>query len=119
MAINKIASFNEKAETLFRPLLEKYGYSLEKKEIHELYGKEWSAHHIYLNEIAKLKIEIKQEPYYVDYGFSIFIYKLGTEEFNLLCNVPHENQDAEDAFLRIYCDKLFSDQSIFEIIRGK
>ena len=119
MATNKIDSFDEKAEILFRPLLQKYGYVLEQKKINELNGQKWSTHHIYLNNKAKLKIIIKQEPYYTDYGFSFFIFKLGTDKYNILYNVPHEKQDKEDAFLNKACEELFLSQEVIDIISGK
>jgi hypothetical protein len=119
MTSNKIDNFNEKAEILFRPLLEKYGYILKEKKINEINGQKWSTHHIYINNKAKLKIEIKQEPYYTDYGFSFFIHKLGTDKYNILYNVPHEKQDKEDKFLEKACDDLFASPEIIDIISGK
>ena len=119
MTTNKIDNFNEKGETLFRPLLEKYGYTLEDKKINEINGQKWSIHHIYVNEKTRLKVVIKQEPYYSDYGFSFFIHKLETEKYNILYNVPHEKQDMEDKFLDKVCDDLFSNQELVDIISGK
>lgn len=60
-----------------------------------------------------------QEPYYTDYGFSFFIYKLGTVEYNILCNVPHEKQDIEDHFLNKAYDELFSTSETVDLISGK
>ncbi len=119
MTTNKIDNFNEKAEILFRPLLEKYGYTLEEKKINEINGQKWSIHHIYINTKSKLKIVIKQEPYYTDYGFSFFIHKLGTDKFNVLYNVPHEKQDKDDKFLIKACDDLFSRTDLVDLINGK
>lgn len=119
MTINKIDNFNEKAETLFRPLLEKYGYALKEIKINELNGQKWSTHHVYINNKANLKIVLKQEPYYTDYGFSFFIYKLGTDKYNILYNVPHEKQDKEDKFLNKACDDLFSRTDLVDLISGK
>jgi hypothetical protein len=119
MTTNKIENFNEKAEILFRPLLEQYGYSLEEKKINEINGQKWSTHQIYINNKAKLKIVIKQEPYYADYGFSFFIYKLGTDKYNILYNVPHEKQDKEDKFLNKACDDLFGSPELIDLISGK
>ena len=99
MATDKIDNFNENAEPLFRPKLEKYGYDLDRIIVYYIKGQKWSTHHVYINNSADLKIIIKQEPYYSDYGFSFFIYKLGTDECNILYNVPHEKQDKEDNFL--------------------
>jgi hypothetical protein len=119
MTTNKIDNFNEKAEMLFRPLLEKYGYILVEKKINEINGQKWSTHHIYINRKAGLKIVIKQEPYYTDYGFSFFIHKLGTDKYNILYNVPHEKQDKEDEFLKKACDDLFSRTDLIDLISGK
>ena len=119
MTKNKIDNFNERAEMLFRPLLEKYGYTLKQVKINDHYGQKWSTHHIYINDKAKLKIEIKQEPYYTDYGFSFFIYKVGTDQYNILCNVPHEQQDEEYNFLIKVCDDLFSNAEMVDLINGK
>jgi hypothetical protein len=119
MTTSKIDNFNEKAQILFRPLLEKYGYTLEERKINEINGQKWSIHHIYINNSDRLKIVIKQEPYYTDYGFSFFIYKLGTDKYSILYNVPHEKQDREDKFLDKVCADLFSSPEIIDIISGK
>lgn len=119
MTTNKIDNFNDKAEILFRPLLEKYGYLLREKKVNELHGQKWSAHHIYCNIEKKLKIVIKQEPYYTDYGFSFFLHKVGTEEYNILYNVPHERQDNDDKFLTKASEDLFSHPEMVDLISGK
>jgi len=117
--MNKIDNFNKKGEALFRQILESYGYTLSEKKINELNGQEWSIHHIYVNNKAGLKIVIKQEPYYTDYGFSFFIHKLGTDEYNILCNVPHEKQDREDKFLDNACKDILSSPELVDMISGK
>jgi hypothetical protein len=119
MATHKIDNFNENAEPLFRLKLEKYGYQLDRIIVFYIKGEKWSTHHIYINNIADLKIIIKQEPYYSDYGFSVFIFKLGTEEYNILYHVPHEIQDKEDKFLYKAYNDLFSSQEILDLISGK
>ncbi len=119
MTLNKIDNFNQKGEALFRPLLEKYGYMFGEKKINEINGQKWSTHHIYINEKARLKVVIKQEPYYTDYGFSFFIHKLGTDKYNILYNVPHEKQDKEDKFLDKVWDDLFSNPELADMISGK
>ena len=118
MTMNKIESFNEKGEMLFRPILESYGYTLTDKKINELHGQMWSIHHIYMNNKTRLKIVIKQEPYYTDYGFSFFIHKHGTEEYNILCNVPHEKQYRDDNFLNKACKDIFSSPELIDLISG-
>ncbi len=64
--MDKIDNFNIKAENLFRPELEKNGYTLDEIKIGEINGEKWSTHHIYINNKSNLKIIIKQEPYYTD-----------------------------------------------------
>jgi hypothetical protein len=61
MTMNKIDNFNKNGEALFRPILERYGYTLNEKKINEISGQKWSVHHIYVNNMAGLKIIIKQE----------------------------------------------------------
>ena len=117
--MDKIESFNEKGELIFRPFLEKFGYSIDQVIINYLNGRKWSVHHIYLNRALRLKIVLRQEPYYTDYGFSIFIHKLGTEEYNILFNMPHENQDHEDRFLSTICEQLLANTETIELITGK
>lgn len=119
MAVNKIDSFNEKAEIVFRTLVEKYGYVLSEIRVNELNGQKWSTHHIYINSEKNLQIEIKQEPYYTDYGFSFFIFKMGTKEYNILYQVPHEKQDNEDTFLLKAHEDLFSTEETTDLISGK
>ena len=117
--LTKIDRFNEKAQAVFRPLLEEYGYILEEIKVNKLNGQDWSAHHIYLNKTTNMKVVIKQEPYYTDYGFSFFIHKLQSNEYNILYNIPHERQDNEDEFIRVACHKLFSSPEMTDIISGK
>jgi hypothetical protein len=119
MRTNKIDSFDEKAQTLFRNLITDYGYTLEGKDLFELNGMKWSTKHVYINRDTDLKIEIRQEPCYTDYGFSFFIYNLKTDEYNILCNVPHEVQDKEDKFLWRAHQKLFSSSEAIDLISGK
>jgi hypothetical protein len=117
--MNKIENFNIEGEKLFHPVLKTYGYTLKEKIVTELNGIIWAVNHIYENERNKLKIEIKQEPYYTDYGFSFFLYKIHTTEYNILCNVPHENQDKEDKFLKIVCEEIFKNEKAIDLISGK
>ena len=118
MSADKIDNFNEKATTVFQPTLEKYGYHLEELKINYVNGHKWSTHHIYINKQANLKIIIKQEPFYTDYGFSFFIYDLSTGQYNILYNVPHEKQDEGDTFLNTAYDELFSSQETMDLISG-
>ena len=119
MANDKIESFDEKAKTLFRNLITDYGYVLEDTNPFELNGMKWSTKHVYVNQDRNLKIEIQQEPYYTDYGFSFFIYNLKTGEYNILYNVPHEIQDKEEKFLFKAHQDLFSSAEAIDLISGK
>jgi hypothetical protein len=111
--------FNQKAITLFQQTLESYGYIREEVEIKEINGARWSTHLTFVNPAANLKIIIKQEPCYTDYGFSFFIYKLGTNQYNILYNVPHERQDGEGNFLNTAYEDLFSTPETLDLITGK
>ncbi|HSU28867.1 MAG TPA: hypothetical protein VLJ68_10825 [Chitinophagaceae bacterium] len=119
MTIDKIDSFDEKAELLFRNLISDYGYTLEGKNLFELNGMKWSTKHVYINSDTHLKIEIQQAPYYTDYGFSIFIYNLRTDEYNILYNIPHDSHDEEDKFLVRAHQTLFSSSEAIDLISGK
>lgn len=119
METNKIDNFNQIAKALFRPLMNKYGYELKEIKINELNGSKWSTHHVYINNKKNLRVEIKQEPYYTDYGFSFFIYKIGTNEYNILYNVPHEKQDIEDRFIKKAYEDLTSNQEMIDLISGE
>ena len=119
MEENRIDHFNNIAKKLFKILVDEYGYILDEIKINDLNGMKWSTHHIYINSLKNLKIEIKQEPYYTDYGFSFFIYKMGTDEYNILCNIAHEKQDKEGNFLLKAYKDLFSTEETLEIISGK
>jgi hypothetical protein len=119
MTIDKIDIFKEKATNLFQNLITDYGYTLEEVSVFEYSGMKWSTTLVYINTQNNLKIEIEQAPYYTDYGFSFFIYKIGTEEYNLLYNVPHETQDTQDNFLLKAHKDLFSRDETVELISGK
>ena len=118
MSADKIDNFNEKASALFRPTLEQCGYLLEEIKINYLNGRKWSTHHLYINKQANLKVIIQQEPFYTDYGFSFFIYDLGSGQYNILYNVPHEKQDDGDHFLAMAYKELFSTQETMDLISG-
>jgi hypothetical protein len=111
--------FIQKANTLFRPALEKYGYLLEDVKVNIINGIRWSAHITYINTAADLKIILKQEPYYTDYGFSFFIFKPGMKQYNILYNVPHDKQDKENDFLTEVYEDLFTTPETGDLITGK
>jgi hypothetical protein len=108
MATNNFNNFNQKVKDLFQPALEKYGYALADVKIYEIKEVIWSIRFIFINSEAELRIEIEEAPRYSDYGFSFFIYKLGTKEYNILYNVPHERQDKDDNYLNMAYEDLFS-----------
>ncbi len=115
---DKLENFKKVAPIIFKDLVDKYGYTLDEVKTNQLNNQDWSVHLIYTNKDKGLKIIIKQEPFYTDYGFSFFIYKLGTEEYNILCNVEHHRQDTEDKFLaKAYID-LFTTKETLDIITG-
>ncbi|MFM2386880.1 MAG: hypothetical protein RL660_1637 [Bacteroidota bacterium] len=117
--MNKLQNFNLEAEKLFQPILANHGYTLVERTITQLHGQDWSAKHVYIHNKNKLRVEITQEPYYSDYGFSFTIFNTTNDECNMLCNVPHENQDKEDKFLVSVCDEIFSNEELVNIIEGK
>lgn len=119
MEEDKIDQFNTIAKDVFNSLTTKYGYILTEIKTNEVKGMKWSAHHIYINKTKSLKIEIRQEPYYSDYGFSFFIYKIGTKQYNILYNIPHEKQDKELKFLQKAYADLFSNKETLNIISGE
>ena len=118
MSADKIDNFNEKATTVFRSTLEKCGYRLEEIKVNYINGHKWSTHHIYIKKQPNLKIIIKQEPFYTDYGFSFFIYDLVSGQYNILYNVPHEKQDNGENFLYMAYEELFSTQETMDLISG-
>ncbi len=119
MAANKIDNFNEVSPLLFVPLLKKFGFELKETRTFYHNNQKWAAHHNYINKSAKLKIVIMQEPYYTDYGFSFYLYNTSKSEYNILYNVPHEDQDQGDLFLQKACDNIFSNKESIDMISGK
>lgn len=104
---------------VFRPLVTRFGYFLQEVRANELNGTQWSSHHIYSNSAAGLKIEIRQEPFYKDYGFSILIFNERLDEFNILYNVPQEKQDSDGTYWQKAADDLFSSDDVLNMISGK
>ncbi len=119
MEPTKIDIFNKIAEIAFRPLLEEYGYLLKEILIKDVKGVKWSTTHIYINSKSDLKVELTQAPFYTDYGFTFFLYKLGTDKYNILYNVPHEKQDNEGYFIKRACTDLFKNSDIVSMVSGK
>ena len=74
MTMNKIVQFRSIAPDLFDNLRSDHGYNLIETKVNQRNdGMDWSIQLIYVNDDKQLKIVIKQEPYYTDYGFSFFI----------------------------------------------
>jgi len=119
MESTKIDSFNKIAEITFHPLLEEYGYLLKEILTKEVKGFKCSSTHIYINTRSGLKVELIQAPFYTDYGFTFFLYKLGTDKYNILYNVPHEKQDNEGHFIKRACAELFNNPDIISLLSGK
>jgi len=119
MKINKLEQFNLMGKEIFRPLSDDFGYTRGEAEVYELDGSPWSTKYVYLNTDKMLKIEILQEPYYTDYGFSFLIYNLNSDDYNIICNVPHEKQDSEGKFLYDAAKEIFGSPKIMKIIKGE
>lgn len=115
---DKLENFKRVAPGLFKDLVEKYGYTLDEIKTNQLNNQDWSVHLIYTNQEKNLKVIIKQEPYYTDYGFSFFIYKPGTQEYNILCNVEHHRQDPENNILLKAYNDLFMNKETLDLISG-
>jgi hypothetical protein len=107
-------NFDKIARQLFLNLISNYSYILASSEL-----KQFNVRHIYENHSIKRRIEILNETYSVDYGFSLFIYNLTNGEYNILYNVPHEHQDEDCNFLVKAHDELFSILEIVGLISGK
>ena len=117
--ITKIESFKETVPKAFRTLVDSYGYILMEMKTNKLNGQDWSVHFIYVNREKGLKIIIKQEPYYTDYGFSFVVHKIENDEYNILYHVEHHLQDNENIFLSKAAEDLFSNRMTLDMISGK
>jgi len=92
---DKIALFEQKAPLLFRVLIDDFGYELNQVKTIYLNRQKWAIHYIYTHTAKSLKIIIRQEPCYTDYGFSFFIYNLENGGHNILYHVEHHKQDKD------------------------
>lgn len=119
MEATRIDTFKELAPKLFQVLVDDFGYILEETKISRHWDQDWSVHLIYINKERNLKIVVMQEPYYTDYGFSFFIYNTNNDEYNILYNVAHEDQDEENSFLIKAREDLFSTSESLDMISGK
>ena len=115
---DKINLFEQRAPQLFRVLIDEFGYELnEVKTIYHT-GIKWAVHYIYSNIEKKLKIIIKQEPCYTDYGFSVLIFDTKTGNYNILYHIEHHLQDKKFNFLTRASQKLFLSQDTVALING-
>jgi len=96
-----------------------FGYELNKVDNSLNEDFLWSTRHFYENKKLQQIVEVRQEPHYVDYGFSVFLWKSDLQDRKLLCHVPLELQDNENNFLTAIVDKLFTDTDISSLLKGE
>ncbi|MES2863416.1 MAG: hypothetical protein V4666_04800 [Bacteroidota bacterium] len=118
MTGNKIDDFNNNAPEIFKDLITDFGYELKEVRTRYLNDNKWSAHHQYLNHKLNLEIKISQEPYYTDYGLSIFISNLKNKQEVILLNYPHELQGESGEFLKLAKENLFKNKECLDLIKG-
>lgn len=118
MTRTKIDTFKELAPIVFQCLVDDYGYSLTETKVNMQQERDWSVHLTYINLEKNLKIIVKQEPYYTDYGFSFFIYNMIDGDYNILYTVTPEKQDVKNDFLIKSCSDLFSTKETLDLISG-
>ena len=116
---NKIDNFNNVTPLIFKNLITDFGFELKEIKTRFINSDKWSTHHQYLNIKLELEIKISQEPYYTDYGFSVFLYNLKNNEHNVLCNVPHEKHDEGIDFLLNAHREIFSNSEIIKMLNGE
>lgn len=119
MAQDKITSFNEKTIELVSPLLEQLGYKLKEIKISEHRNMNWSTRLFFTNTEKGLEIQIREEPYYTDYGFSFWIYNIKNGLDNILYNIPHEKQGNDLTFYEQAINTLFSTPETLKLIKGE
>lgn len=105
--------FDRVARQCFSRLITQYGYNLVKRE-----NKPFAVAHVYEHPVLHRKIEVRNDTYSVDYGFSVFIYNTLTEEYNILYNVPQEQQDQAADFVTRASHELWSTEEIAALITG-
>lgn len=105
--------FDNVARQCFSNLVTQYGYRLVKTE-----SKPFSVVHVYENPTIHRRIEVRNDTYSVDYGFSIFIYNTLTEEYNILYNLPHERQDKAADFVKRASHELWATDEVTMLITG-
>ena len=73
----------------------------------------------YLNKELQQTVDIRNEICYTDYGFSVFVWKAGDEQQNILYHVPWEKQDSDGLFLQRAFDKIRGEQTLVDLLSGK
>ncbi len=104
--------FIEKVKQIFSKYLENHGYSItaiedEKRNCKIIYSTDYR------------RIEIINQYNYTDYGFSIFIYNIKTNEHNILANVPFSKEDKECHFIEKAADVLLKNPRIDALLSGQ
>ena len=117
--MNRIEFFKTHARNLFSVLESEYQYTFEEEKMYRYADLDWSVKLLYSSEVANLRIEIEQAPYYTDYGFTFSIQNLITKEDVIIYNIAHERQDTENKFLGNACELIFSNKEAVDLISGK
>ena len=117
--MNRIEFFKTHARRLFSVLESEYQYTFEEEKMYRYSDLDWSIKLLYINEVANLRIEIEQAPYYTDYGFTFSIQNLITQEDVIIYNIAHEQQDRENKFLGNASELIFSNKEAVNLISGK
>ena len=106
--------FEDSARDTFTDLVNEFGYTI----VSGRYERDF-VQIIYTNDHLHRKIVIQNAVGYTNYGFSVFIYNLQNNEFNLLYNLPYEKEDLNCEFLKIAKAELFDRPDIVQLISGK
>ena len=99
------------AQNLFQNLVSDYHYVVANTELRVNI-----APLVYHNPRLNKRIEIKNETFGVDYGFSIFVWNTSIGEYNIIYNVPHEKQDLNGHFLINAFKEIFSSRELVDLI---
>ena len=99
---------------LYGTLLKKFGYELLSSDKSELNVKI-----TYVNNQTQRKVVISNACWPTDYGFSIFIYNLITDKYNIIVNVPWNKEDRDNLFILKSFEFIKSNEEIQNILSGK
>jgi hypothetical protein len=117
--LDKVGNLNKISPDILDSRLMEFGYELNKVDNSLNEDFLWSTRHFYENKKLQQIVEVRQEPHYVDYGFSVFLWKSDLQDRKLLCHVPLKLQDNENNFLTAIVDKLFTDTDISSLLKGE